>query len=358
MALTDLQTGLVALGAAGIVGVVLYNKWQERKHRRHAERVFGRDHADVLIDGAPERKEPVAGAADAEPVAAPGAADAAAAVLPAPEFGLSDERTEAVIAVTLSEPLPGGELARRIAPLFDAVNKPIRWYVLDEQQRMWQELTPQCALRAGELRAVLQLADRRGALDAGGFDAFMQGLKQIADRFLAVVDYPVRSELLQRSAALDEFCASVDVVIGVNVVSGSTAFAGTKLRGLLEAAGMRLAGDGAFHMCDEDGATQFTLANIEPELFDTDSLKNLSTQGLTLALDLPRVGQGPQVFDRMIAVAQQIAAALQGSVVDDNRNLLNEASLAVIRKQIAEFQGRMIAYGIVPGSAVAGRLFS
>ncbi|MBX3670509.1 MAG: ZipA [Rhodocyclaceae bacterium] len=358
MALTDLQTGLIALGAAGIAGVLVYNKWQERKHRRHAEKVFGRDHADVLIDGAPERREPVlgdAGDAAVEAAAAPAAAEPA---LPVPEFDLADAKTETVVAVTLSEPLPGGELVRRIAPLFEPAHKPVRWYVLDESARTWQELTPQCALRAGELRAVLQLADRSGALDAAEFDAFMQGLKQIADRFLAVVDYPVRSELLQRATALDEFCASVDVVIGVNVVSGSTAFAGTKLRGLLEAAGMKLAGDGAFHMCDDVGATQFTLANIEPELFDADGLKNLSTQGLTLALDLPRVAQGPQVFDRMIAVAQQIVQALHGSLVDDNRNVLNEASLSLIRKQIAEFQGRMIAYGIMPGSVVAARLFS
>ena len=46
----------------------------------------------------------------------------------------------------------------------------------------------------------------------------------------------------------------MDVLIGVNVISkDGDAFAGTKLRGLAEAAGMKLMPDGMFHYFDDNG---------------------------------------------------------------------------------------------------------
>ena len=42
--------------------VIVYNRWQESKYKRRAERAFAADHPDVLIDGP---------AAAATPAAAP-----------------------------------------------------------------------------------------------------------------------------------------------------------------------------------------------------------------------------------------------------------------------------------------------
>jgi hypothetical protein len=47
---SELQIGLVALGIAAVVSIVAYNKWQERKHRRHAEQAFKSEHRDVLLE--------------------------------------------------------------------------------------------------------------------------------------------------------------------------------------------------------------------------------------------------------------------------------------------------------------------
>jgi len=55
--MTDLQLGLLVLGAAAVVGVVAYNRIQERSVRREAERTFGSSHSDVLLGD--ERSEPV-----------------------------------------------------------------------------------------------------------------------------------------------------------------------------------------------------------------------------------------------------------------------------------------------------------
>ena len=57
-----------------------------------------------------------------------------------------------------------------------------------------------------------------------------------------VVDLPRHDDVLMHARGLDEFCAGVDLQLGVNIVSTPAApFAGTKLRGLAEAAGLAAA---------------------------------------------------------------------------------------------------------------------
>ena len=50
--MTELQLGLIVLGVFAVCGVLIYNKWQERRHRALAEQVLGSAHQDVLLDTA------------------------------------------------------------------------------------------------------------------------------------------------------------------------------------------------------------------------------------------------------------------------------------------------------------------
>jgi hypothetical protein len=56
--MSTLQLGLLLIGAAVIVGVVVYNRLQERAARREAERAFRSAHSDVLLQPASGRQEP------------------------------------------------------------------------------------------------------------------------------------------------------------------------------------------------------------------------------------------------------------------------------------------------------------
>ena len=49
--MTELQMGLLGLGALAVVGVLGYNKWQEARQRKQAESVLKASHPDVLLDG-------------------------------------------------------------------------------------------------------------------------------------------------------------------------------------------------------------------------------------------------------------------------------------------------------------------
>ena len=102
---------------------------------------------------------------------------------------------------------------------------------------------------------------------------------------------------LRAARELDAFCSAVDVAVGVNVVAGEGgAFPGTRIRAAAEAAGFKLEPDGVFHYRDQNRRSLFTLDNHEPAPFLPEQVKSLSTRGITLMLDVPRVSEGVAVL--------------------------------------------------------------
>lgn len=369
--MTELQIAMAALGAAVIIAVLGYNKWQERKHRREAERAFRSEHDDVLLPSGPlagERIEPTARFGNTEdetvtmPEPAPVAEDTAgpSVELPAePPIELADERIDCVIRFELLDAIPGGQLLLAHAQVLGGLNRPVRWSGLDEAQGEWRLVASHDARPYRRLRAALQLADRCGPVGEEELNLFFSGVQRLAEQLHAVADAPSRSEIQAQAAQIDRFCAAVDAQIGVNIVSrDGHGFVGTKLRGLAEAAGLQLLEDGVFHAMDERGLTLFTLANLEPSPFLPHEMKSLSTRGLTFTLDIPRVAQGAAVFDRMMDWAASLAGSLDGVLVDDNRAPLNDKAVRMIRDSIARFQEQMQSQGVAPGSPLALRLFS
>lgn len=366
--MSELQIAMAALGAAVIVAVLGYNKWQERKHRREAERAFRSEHVDVLLPAAGERIEPSARFDDAEvesitmPEPAPVAEDEGgpSVELPAePPAELADQRIDCVIRLELLDAIPGGQLHVAQAQALSGLNRPVRWSGLDESQGEWRLVAAHDARPYRRLRAALQLADRGGPVGEQELNVFFTGVQRLAEELHAVADTPSRNEVLAQAAEIDRFCAAVDAQVGVNIISrDGHAFAGTKLRGLAEAAGLQLLEDGLFHAKDEHGLTLFTLGNLEPAPFLPHETKTLITRGLTFTLDIPRVAQGAAVFDRMIDWAAKLAGSLGGVLVDDNRAPLNDKAVGMIRDSIARFQEQMTSQGVAPGSPLALRLFS
>ena len=167
------------------------------------------------------------------------------------------------------------------------------------------------------------------------------------------------SEELQRAAALDTFCADVDIQIGLNLQrKDGGRWTGTRLRGVAEAAGFRLNGAGALDYVGEDnGLLLFRMHNREDQPLLAESMKLLSTGGVTLLLDVPRAADPVKAFDQMRALAKRLAVTLDAELVDDNGRPLTDAGLGTIRAQLQGVQATMRAKGIEPGSARALRLF-
>ncbi len=373
--MTDFQIALVSAAAVIVIGVLIFNRWQEAKYRKRAEQSFTGSHADVLIDGAAasspsspssrERVEPQLGALPEvddlefigdynsplvdQPIVPK---DAESTILPA-----LNAEVDAIALIMADAPLTPEQYHPAIAAT--GVER-ILWEGLVEG--MWRPIDPADDMPYRELRAGIQLANRGGPIDATALYAFGDMIGHFAEGLGAVCQREDAEAALLRAQKLDAFCADNDVEIAVNLIGKSgTTFATTKVRGLAEAGGMvaRAVGQGGsgateYDMRDELGRTLFTLRAGG----DTQGFSGAYLTGLTLALDAPRTPQPVRTFERMFQLALQFADTLHGELVDDNQKTLTANGRRQIAESIAAIAAGMEKRGIVPGSSVALRLYS
>lgn len=422
MALSDLQIILIGAGAAAVVAVWAYNIWQERKLRHLSKKIFTHPQDDALISSqtnspadvstdvatdvatgvavnAPVnlpvseqsaddeethestdmagRKEPTFSAVHDDAVAAidppqeisamPSAAEPASRMASDPAPGApvvlpaewADPLTHCVLHLKTTEPTSAPTLWMLQKDVAVQADKPLRWLAHDDFTNGWQKIDERATGRHSHWVAALQLADRRGAVSENALAHFFDGMQRLAHHIGADLSLPDLAPVVAHAAALDAFCATVDIQFKVHIVeSAGGVFSGTKLRGIAEAAGMQLEDDGCFHARDSAGEELFTLMNLGSEAFTLENLRSLATHGLSLSLDVPQVSDGPAVFARMLATGQQLARALDGVLVDAQRMPLTDVMTSAIRAKIAELQQTMREVEIVPGSERAHCLFS
>ena len=113
-----------------------------------------------------------------------------------------------------------------------------------------------------------------------------------------------------------------------------------------------------FHLEDEQGQTLLTLGNQEAAPFLPEDIGGMSTRGLTMLLDVPRVAAADAALQRMFELGRSLSVTLKGRLVDDNRATLTAASMDQIRQQLKDIHFAMNERGIAPGSVRARRLFS
>jgi len=377
--MSDLQISLLVIGVVVVGAVYLFNWVQERKLRRKLEQAFGPAQDDVLLETAPplpslspvadRRIEPQLQPAEASPVAA--SDDSPEAALPEPELAPAgslpvaspsapglDPAIDFIARIDADAPIPGAmliELLRKVA----VCGKPVRGAGFDPEAGLWEDLGQAGGGRYARLCLALQLVNRTGPVNPAQLAAFCDAINSCAGKMSAVTTLPDTGEALRLAGELDGFCAEVDVAIGINIVAPEAGpFSGTKIRALAEAAGFKLEPEGVFHYRNDDRQTLFTLDNHEPAPFIPEQVKSLSTTGITLLLDVPRVADGQSALDRMFEIGRSFAQTLGGRLVDDNRVALNEAGIAKIRRQLGAIHDMMEAHGVHAGSERALRLFS
>ena len=256
------------------------------------------------------------------------------------------------------EPAPAYQILEAQRQVLSRIRKPIHWIGFNEYAREWEPIVDDGSSEYRCVQVGLQLVDRQGPVSDGDLSVFHIAMQDLADQMMAIIDLPPRQPALEAAARLDEFCASVDIQIGINVISTGQVFAGTKLRALAEAAGMEIDAEGRFVRRDDDGNVLFVLLNQEAAGFSTESMKTMTTQGVTFLLDVPRVSHGERVFNQMVELGKRFADVLHGALVDDNRRPLSEGALEPIRRQVGQFQSMMAAQKLPAGSALTRRLFS
>jgi hypothetical protein len=271
---------------------------------------------------------------------------------------LLDATTDYIVVLSSSAPMHVGMLAPLWQQRFD-FGKNVNICGLNTATGAMERVVAESMQSYSEFRLALQLADRGGAVSEGRLRSFHDLARDMAGSADADAAVPDVAEAAALAQQLDAFCAEVDQMIGLNILpGGARALAGPEIFMVAEMHGFALQADGTFHLLDEQGHTLFTLANVDSEPFQHHTIKQMQFNGLSLMLDVPRVGNPLRRFDEMAILASEIAQELRASVVDDKHVALSENAIAVIRGQVAAIENRMLEYPIVPGSAQARRLFS
>jgi hypothetical protein len=397
--MTELQIGLIGLGVVAVGCVLAYNKWQEGRQRKQAESVLRASHRDVLLgempeipglgaksgeSGDPAEKAPALPAGVFPLVGNPVLEDPGARVepiftepetletpvSPAPKPAASQgngsvgedqrwlsPRVDFIAAIDTVEPVPAQRIVDASKEALARVRKPVGWIGYDEASGEWQPISGQPGGEYRQLRAGLQLIDRQGPVGEDELAIFATAMQELADQLTGIADLPSLQNAFETAVALDRFCASVDVQIGINVISQGQAFVGTQVRALAEAAGMAIE-DRRFVRRDDDGNVLYTLLNQEASGFSDQTMRTMSTHGLTFLLDVPCVANGRRVFSQMVDLARRFADVLRGALVDDNRCPLSEAAFEPISRQIGQYQTMLADRRLPAGSALTRRLFS
>ena len=391
--MSDFQLGILALGAVVIGAVFGYNWFQERRYRQQTKTAFEREHPDVLLDvpgrdGKGERLEPAldddmpnpldpaphkesAGSTQADTLIRYAQANPASEA--APDVADMTEMSEDELDQSLSSIEQQLLIATLLDPMLDFIaevrfEQPVTLprlpsFAIDKRVEMlgnnpdsgWERARANRSY--SQLNIGVQMVDRRGPLNESELNAFCSQAQDFAEQHGSNASFPQRQTRLTAARELDQFCAGVDVMIGLNLLSAQP-FDGERLRALAESAGMQLEADGHFHYLSDSGNVLFMLGNANGQPFSQDSLAHDDFSALTLLFDVPRVAGGISVFNRAVALARQLAGELDAQLIDDNQRPLTESGINTIRHQLQQLYSRMDDRGIAPGSVAALRLFA
>jgi FtsZ-interacting cell division protein ZipA len=389
--MSDLQINLIVIGIVIIGGVVFYNWMQQRRYQRNTEKAFKNKYEDVLLEAEKttevERVEPqlntevervelqlnkeVTGDFRVEPS------------IKEKEIVESDSKPEQkhlnttnesarpvkvysngvvdyVVSIQSETPVTVSDLAE-ILQRKVGFGKPVRWFGQKNAGAFWEEITIESDPESDYtgLRACLQLADRSGPVSEVSLSEFRDMVQNFAELINAVADTPDIGEAYSQAVLLDQFCAEVDVMIGINVISkDGGAFTGTKIRALAEASGFKLDGGGVFNFREGNDDAKFTLNNYESTPFLPDNIRTLTTNGVTFLFDVPRIKNGERVFDQMTHLSRIFATTLGGTMVDDNQVPLSDSGIDRIKHKLNGIQAVMKSRDFPAGGEIALRLFA
>ena len=346
---SELQLSLMALAAVFVLVVWIYNKWQEYRQHSQARKLFSGERGDALAADLATEPE-LASPADLriEPSIAEEQTEVGE-----PPLELADPGIDCLMWLRPREDLAAPVFWQAQRERLDAYADDLRW--LAWQGGHWRQLNAHDAGSGSRFVAVLQLADRSGPLGEVELTKLLAAVEQLADAIGAEADLPLAADVLAQARELDNFCASVDWRISLNVIGrGGASLDGAALRSMMQTEEFQPNVDGVLQALDAAGQTQFVVS----ALGGLPIAQEEQVQGISLIVDVPLATDGVAAFERLLALARALMASQNAQLVDDQRQPLSDETLAAIRAKISEFQEKMRACEIPAGGRRALRLYA
>lgn len=340
--MSDLQIGLILLGVALIVAVLLFNWWQDRRVRRQMQAQFPRvDNDPLMAQAHQKRKEPSVHVAER------------LGVLKLDDFPNDeiDPGCEAVVDIQFPQPVNGEALLDLLKRHLRFHIKPLRVFVLSTEGQL--EAYPEAHTEYVGVQLAVLLANRAGPLTDVEWSKLWAAAEGIAQEHDGSVDGPEQDLVLVQAQQLDEVCAQLDAQVGLTVTLPHPMALESVEQALLDVGLMRTE-DGYAWLADS-GLPRFAVL-FEDQSFET--FQNEQVQALNLLLDVPHSPKDSQAFSRMAGVGRDLAARLGGQLTDDQGQAVQAQVDAELDEQLLALYEQLEAAGFAAGESRTKKVFA
>ena len=346
MNLSPFQIALLASGAAILVAVWAYNRWQSRRHAPRQARSG---------QTAPPKE------AELEPVLLePVLEDSFETVsVPVPERKpLLDPLIDAMAALELDHPV-AGEAVLAVLPATRRIgSKPFAVEGCSVEDGQWSPVQPNA--RYSALQCGLQLANRTGPMNEIEYSEFVVKSQALAEALGGVAQCADMLQEVARARELDQFASAHDAQLAFTLVARGAAWS----PGFIQQHAARhgfVAGSLPGRLVLP--AVQAGLPPVLSMAFDSqaalaDEPDRTAVRKLIISLDVPQVPQAEQAFARLCDVARSLAQEMEGLMTDGAGQPLEEATLGHIAADLEQLYQALSARELPAGCAAARRLFT
>lgn len=115
-------------------------------------------------------------------------------------------------------------------------------------------------------------------------------------------------------------------------------FTGEGIHAVMTSAGLTHGEHQIYHYLQNNIAV-FSIANaIEPGFFDLTKLKDVTTPGLAVFLELPGPVECRKALDNLLGISKRLAEALSGELCDENRSVLTQQTIAHLKDKVETYR--------------------
>ncbi|MBG9386887.1 cell division protein ZipA C-terminal FtsZ-binding domain-containing protein [Caenimonas aquaedulcis] len=334
--------GLALIGGLILVVLVAWNAWTTRRNTPRQPEAMRMDPTDSTVSVQP--------VTDFDPLAAP-------PNLTEKRPGL-DALIDVLAAISVEAPVSGEAALAAMPPTRRAGSKPFAVEGQNEATLNWE--TPMAGQRYTAFQAGVQLANRTGALNEIEYSEFVSKAQAFADAINGSPDFPEMLDEVARARELDQFASAHDAQLSFTLRAKNTAWS----PGYLQQNAARLgfvpgAIPGRMVLpAATPGAPAVLGLAYDTQAAMADDPAQSALREVTLSLDVPQVDRAEQPFVRMRDTAITLAASMEGSITDDNGQVIRAEALDVIGADLEQLYDTLEARDIAAGSPLARRLFS
>lgn len=372
MNLSELQIALIAIGVIILLGVLVFNLLKSRKKtliadfsnprsttsaRQFQEPQFklSEDLASPALKAEPEFNDPQN---PSEPSVDVGFSTSAISLSPR-----IDPAIDSVVFLRFAVPISGAEILAQL--LAWPKNTPYRYLIeglgnrssdLDSSEPLeWVSIQSEFFYR--ELQLGVQLANRRGPIGVVDLSEFLSRSQSLADVLDAEIDLPPVHDVVEQAKLIDQFCMAADIQLGFQLMANMISWDAKDVSNALQKRGLILSRDGTFFHCYQNDQLVFRV-QAEDLNFLRDDLQNRRIKQVQFLLDVPLAPSPINPFIAMLEKAKELAADLDGRLLDDNGQALSSAAIDMIKNHLDSIYDMMKSRDVIPGSMSAQRLFS